>query len=85
MRSTPVINQHVKIAGEKPNEKKGNKMITADEYRREQERDREYWLRVFAGQAMQGLLANCGDYAIKQAAQDAVEYAEALLKELEKE
>ena len=52
--------------------------------------DREYWRRVYAGMAMQGIFAgrnwckgaavpDCIDYA-----QDAVKLADALLEELEK-
>lgn len=47
--------------------------------------DREYWRRVYAGQAMQGLLADVrNDLFPVEAARNALELADALIEKLEK-
>ncbi len=62
-------------------------MITQDEYNQANELDRKHWLYTFAGQAMQGLLSNYAgvNWAMREVAMESVEFAEALLAELEKD
>lgn len=49
--------------------------------------DREYWRRVYAGQAMQGILSRCGydhDDLVNYVVRDVVKFADALIEKLEK-
>lgn len=46
--------------------------------------DREYWRRVYAGEAMAARLASSGSWCMNETVKGAVEMADALLAELEK-
>jgi hypothetical protein len=46
--------------------------------------DREYWRRIYAGEAMAARLASSGSWCMNETVKGAVEMADALLAELEK-
>lgn len=46
--------------------------------------DREYWRRVYAGEAMAARLASSGSWCMNETVKGAVEMADALIAELEK-
>ena len=46
--------------------------------------DREYWRRVYAGQAMQAILASSGSRRVEEIVYGAVVVTDALIEELEK-